>query len=261
MMSPLTVAQLLDGGAPSFDVVIFDEASQLPSEDAVGSIVRGARLIVVGDPRQLPPTNFFSVMSRPGHGGAGGRRHAAVRGHRERAGGVPGRGRAEDAAALALPQRARVAHHLQQRLVLRRGPVHLSQRGRRQRRLRPLLRARPRRRVRGQGPQPGRGAARGGRSRPPREDGAGGRAWAWAPSTCASSSPSRTSWSCAAGRIHRWSRSSPATAPSRSSSRTWRTSRATSATSSCSASPTQRGATGGCATTSAPSTAKTAGGA
>jgi len=63
MMSPLTVAQLLDGGAPSFDVVIFDEASQLPSEDAVGSIVRGARLIVVGDPRQLPPTNFFSVMS------------------------------------------------------------------------------------------------------------------------------------------------------------------------------------------------------
>jgi very-short-patch-repair endonuclease len=63
MMSPLTVAQLLDGGAPSFDMVIFDEASQLPSEDAVGSIVRGARLIVVGDPRQLPPTNFFSVMS------------------------------------------------------------------------------------------------------------------------------------------------------------------------------------------------------
>jgi very-short-patch-repair endonuclease len=63
MMSPLTVAQLLDGGAPSFDVVIFDEASQLPSEDAVGSIVRGARLVVVGDPRQLPPTNFFSVMS------------------------------------------------------------------------------------------------------------------------------------------------------------------------------------------------------
>jgi very-short-patch-repair endonuclease len=63
MMSPLTVAQLLDGGAPSFDVVIFDEASQLPSEDAVGAIVRGRRLVVVGDPKQLPPTNFFSVMS------------------------------------------------------------------------------------------------------------------------------------------------------------------------------------------------------
>jgi very-short-patch-repair endonuclease len=63
MMSPLTVAQLLDGGGPSFDVVIFDEASQLPSEDAVGAIVRGRRLVVVGDPKQLPPTNFFSVMS------------------------------------------------------------------------------------------------------------------------------------------------------------------------------------------------------
>jgi very-short-patch-repair endonuclease len=63
MMSPLTVAQLLEGGGPSFDVVIFDEASQLPSEDAVGAIVRGGRLVVVGDPKQLPPTNFFSVMS------------------------------------------------------------------------------------------------------------------------------------------------------------------------------------------------------
>ncbi|HVH13880.1 MAG TPA: DEAD/DEAH box helicase, partial [Longimicrobium sp.] len=63
MMSPLTVAQLLEGGTPSFDVVIFDEASQLPSEDAVGAIVRGRRLVVVGDPKQLPPTNFFSVMS------------------------------------------------------------------------------------------------------------------------------------------------------------------------------------------------------
>jgi very-short-patch-repair endonuclease len=64
MMSPLSVAQLLDGGAgPSFDLVIFDEASQLPSEDAVGAIVRGARLVVVGDPKQLPPTNFFSVMA------------------------------------------------------------------------------------------------------------------------------------------------------------------------------------------------------
>ena len=63
MMSPLTVAQLLDGQAPSFDLVIFDEASQLPAEDAVGAIARGRQLVVVGDPKQLPPTNFFSVMS------------------------------------------------------------------------------------------------------------------------------------------------------------------------------------------------------
>jgi very-short-patch-repair endonuclease len=63
MMSPLTVAQLLEGGAPGFDVVIFDEASQLPPEDAVGAVIRGRQLIVVGDPKQLPPTNFFAVNS------------------------------------------------------------------------------------------------------------------------------------------------------------------------------------------------------
>jgi very-short-patch-repair endonuclease len=63
MMSPLSVAQLLDGKEPSFDLVIFDEASQLPAEDAVGAIARGRQLVVVGDPKQLPPTDFFSVMS------------------------------------------------------------------------------------------------------------------------------------------------------------------------------------------------------
>lgn len=63
LMSPLTVAQLIDGAEPSFDLVIFDEASQLPAEDAVGAIARGERLVVVGDPKQLPPTNFFSVMT------------------------------------------------------------------------------------------------------------------------------------------------------------------------------------------------------
>lgn len=63
MMSPLSVAQYLEGGSPSFDVVIFDEASQLPPEDAVGAITRGGHLIVVGDPKQLPPTNFFAVQS------------------------------------------------------------------------------------------------------------------------------------------------------------------------------------------------------
>jgi very-short-patch-repair endonuclease len=62
MMSPLTVSQLLDGQTSSFDLVVFDEASQLPAEDAVGAIARGRQLVVVGDPKQLPPTNFFSVM-------------------------------------------------------------------------------------------------------------------------------------------------------------------------------------------------------
>ena len=61
LMSPLSVAQFTAGGAPSFDVVIFDEASQLPPEDAVGSIARGRQLVVVGDPKQLPPTSFFAA--------------------------------------------------------------------------------------------------------------------------------------------------------------------------------------------------------
>jgi len=62
LMSPLSVAQLLPGSEPTFDLVVFDEASQLPPEDAVGAIVRGRQLVVVGDPKQLPPTNFFSSM-------------------------------------------------------------------------------------------------------------------------------------------------------------------------------------------------------
>lgn len=59
LMSPLSVAQYLDVEFPAFDVVVFDEASQIPVWDAIGAIARGTRLIVVGDSRQLPPTNFF----------------------------------------------------------------------------------------------------------------------------------------------------------------------------------------------------------
>ncbi|MGH9949382.1 MAG: DEAD/DEAH box helicase, partial [Pyrinomonadaceae bacterium] len=63
MMSPQSVAQLLDAEKDKFDLVIFDEASQLPTEDAVGAVFRGDQLVVVGDPKQLPPTNFFAVTS------------------------------------------------------------------------------------------------------------------------------------------------------------------------------------------------------
>ena len=63
MMSPLTVAQFVASSSPTFDLVIFDEASQVPPEDAIGAIVRGRQLVVVGDPKQLPPTDFFSVAS------------------------------------------------------------------------------------------------------------------------------------------------------------------------------------------------------
>jgi very-short-patch-repair endonuclease len=59
LMSPISVAQYLDPAHPPFDLVVFDEASQIPVWDAVGAIARGSEVIVVGDPRQLPPTNFF----------------------------------------------------------------------------------------------------------------------------------------------------------------------------------------------------------
>ncbi|MDB5869829.1 MAG: hypothetical protein JWP96_2161, partial [Polaromonas sp.] len=60
LMSPLSVAQYLDAGYAPFDLVVFDEASQIPVWDAVGAIARGRQLVVVGDPKQLPPTSFFS---------------------------------------------------------------------------------------------------------------------------------------------------------------------------------------------------------
>jgi very-short-patch-repair endonuclease len=60
MASPLSVSQLLDGSRRYFDVVIFDEASQVLPEDAVPSVLRGDRLVVAGDSQQLPPTTFFA---------------------------------------------------------------------------------------------------------------------------------------------------------------------------------------------------------
>lgn len=59
LMSPLSVAQYFPAGGSAFDVVIFDEASQITTWDAIGAIARGRQTIVVGDPKQLPPTNFF----------------------------------------------------------------------------------------------------------------------------------------------------------------------------------------------------------
>ncbi len=60
MMGPQAVAQFLRPGGLQFDVVVMDEASQLRPEEAIGAIARGSQLIVVGDPKQLPPTSFFA---------------------------------------------------------------------------------------------------------------------------------------------------------------------------------------------------------
>lgn len=60
MSSPLNVSQLLPAERRYFDYVIFDEASQVLPEDAICSVLRGNRLVVAGDPNQLPPTSFFA---------------------------------------------------------------------------------------------------------------------------------------------------------------------------------------------------------
>ncbi len=60
LMSPLSVAQFIDLANEKFDLVIFDEASQMPTSEAVGAIARGKALIVVGDSKQMPPTSFFT---------------------------------------------------------------------------------------------------------------------------------------------------------------------------------------------------------
>lgn len=59
LMSPVSVAQYLDIEGEKFDLVVFDEASQVPTSEAIGAIARGKNVIIVGDPEQLPPTTFF----------------------------------------------------------------------------------------------------------------------------------------------------------------------------------------------------------
>jgi len=63
MMSPMSIANFLPPGAIDFDLVIFDEASQVRPVDAIGAIARGKQLVVVGDTRQLPPTSFFDKLN------------------------------------------------------------------------------------------------------------------------------------------------------------------------------------------------------
>ncbi len=59
LMSPISVAQFLPPGSVEFDMLVIDEASQVRPEDALGVIGRAKQIVVVGDAKQLPPTNFF----------------------------------------------------------------------------------------------------------------------------------------------------------------------------------------------------------
>ncbi|MDR2652987.1 MAG: DUF4011 domain-containing protein [Prevotellaceae bacterium] len=63
MMSPLSVSLFLEADTYQFDIVIFDEASQVCTENAIGAIFRGKQVIIAGDSKQLPPTNFFTATT------------------------------------------------------------------------------------------------------------------------------------------------------------------------------------------------------
>lgn len=60
LMSPISVAQYFDVNQEHFDLVIFDEASQLPTSEAISALARAKQAIIVGDPKQMPPTSFFA---------------------------------------------------------------------------------------------------------------------------------------------------------------------------------------------------------
>lgn len=62
LMSPISVAQYLPIENDPFHVVLFDEASQIPTSEAVGAIARGKATVIVGDPKQMPPTTFFQTQ-------------------------------------------------------------------------------------------------------------------------------------------------------------------------------------------------------
>jgi len=64
MMSPLSIANFLPPATLEFDLVIFDEASQVKPVEALGAILRGKQLVVVGDNKQLPPTSFFDSLTK-----------------------------------------------------------------------------------------------------------------------------------------------------------------------------------------------------
>lgn len=63
MMSPMSIASFLSRESVTFDLVVFDEASQVRPVDAFGAVLRGGQLVVVGDDKQLPPTKFFDYMA------------------------------------------------------------------------------------------------------------------------------------------------------------------------------------------------------
>ena len=64
MMSPMSIATYLPSGSVNFDLVVFDEASQVRPVDALGALMRTDQAVVVGDSKQLPPTRFFDIVTQ-----------------------------------------------------------------------------------------------------------------------------------------------------------------------------------------------------
>ncbi len=126
-MSPLMVSQVLPA-ARVFDVVIFDEASQIVPADAIPSIIRAHQVVVAGDDHQLPPTNFFRQFGDPAAEDEDDEETVSVRGRLR-----VGARRAPAAAShrpaeLALPQPRRTPGGVLQRTHLRRHADYLPRR-------------------------------------------------------------------------------------------------------------------------------------
>ncbi len=95
LMSPVTVSQYLEPKNGLFDMVIFDEASQMPTSEAVASLARAKSAVIVGDPKQLPPTSFFSATYADADDPENGDMESIL----------------DDALALGLPQRYLTWHY------------------------------------------------------------------------------------------------------------------------------------------------------
>ena len=243
-MSPLVVSQLLPPLA-YFDVVIFDEASQITPANAVTSILRGKQLVVAGDDKQLPPTAFFvsDGAEEESRATGAGRARAAAGGNR----GIridprcARLGARLPHAPVALPKPRRAAHRILQRAHLRPDADDVPRDRRR-----PCPALRPRAVAAGRRhEQPGAGGGCRRRSHSRARPGtAGGVAGRDHNGHQAHRTGSRSDSASVSARIRRWPMSLPSSstraATSSSSSRTSSAFRATSATRSSSPSATAR---------------------
>ena len=130
MMSPTSVAELLPRDAKSFDIVIIDEASQMLPCDALGAIARGKQAVIVGDPKQLPPSTYFQGAGPvPADNEEEGRQPAGA-GHGVRSRPVALSLAATPVPSVALPFPAQQPDPVLERTLLRQSPNRVP-RGRR----------------------------------------------------------------------------------------------------------------------------------